>query len=376
MAAEIAVQVRKSFGTAFRLDIAFDAPLAPPSVLVLFGPSGAGKSTVLRCLAGLDWPDEGMIHFGSEIWFDGSHQVPPQDRHVGYMFQDYALFQIYSVAHNIGYGLGSLGGRERAARVTEVVRLLELQGLEEQRPSELSGGQQQRVALARAIARRPRLLLLDEPLSALDVPTRVKLRDQLRALLKRLAIPTIIVTHDWEEALALGDRMVVIKDGVLLQSGTPQEIFNHPSNAEVAKIVGMETVMPGVMVDTHDGLATVEVAGVKLQALAAGSAEANVFVCIRAEDVVLERSGLAASSARNHLPGRVREIVPLGAVARVEIDCGFGLSAIVTRSALDDLRLRVGEAVTAAIKAGAIHLVPRLETEISSHPGEAATMGQ
>jgi molybdate transport system ATP-binding protein len=359
MAPEIVVQIRKSFAGSFRLDIAFNAPLTPPSVLVLFGPSGAGKSTILRCLAGLDWPDHGLIRFGPDIWFDGSHRRPPQNRDVGYMLQDYALFPIYSVAGNIEYGLGSLGGRERAARVAEVVRLLELQGLEEQRPSELSGGQQQRVALARAIARRPGLLLLDEPLSALDVPTRVKLRDELRGLLKRLAIPTVVVTHDWEEALALGDRMVVIKDGVLLQTGTPQRIFNHPSDAEVAKIVGMETVMPAVVVGMKDGLATVDVAGVKLQALATESAAPSVFVCVRAEDVVLERAGMGGSSARNHLPGKVCEIVPLGAIIRVEVDCGFSLSAIVTRSSLDDLGLAAGDRVTAVIKAGAVHLVPR-----------------
>jgi molybdate transport system ATP-binding protein len=359
MAAEIAVEISKRFGETFHLDVAFQLPLEPPSVLILFGPSGAGKSTVLRCLAGLDWPDEGVIRFGPEIWFDFSQRIAPQDRQVGYMFQDYALFPIYSVGRNIGYGLGPLRGRERAQRVGEAVRLLGLEGLEQQRPSELSGGQQQRVALARAIAPRPRLLLLDEPLSALDLPTRVKLRDEFRILLKRLAIPTVIVTHDWEEALALGDRMVVIKDGTALQTGTPQQIFNHPSDADVAKIVGMETVMPGIVVDTRDGLVTVDVAGVQLHALGTSSAGANVFVCIRAEDVVLEPAGGAASSARNHLSGRVCDIVPQGAVARVEVECGFGLTAIVTRSALEDLRLRPGERITAAIKAGAVHLVPR-----------------
>jgi molybdate transport system ATP-binding protein len=361
MATEIAIEIRKRFGEAFRLDVAFQLLLEPPSVLILFGPSGAGKSTVLRSLAGLDWPDEGVIRFGSAVWFDSSHRVSTQERHVGYMFQDYALFPLYSVARNITYGLGSLSGPQRMERMAEAIRLLRLEGLEQHKPSELSGGEQQRVALARAIVRRPRLLLLDEPLSALDMSTRDKLRDELRVLLRRLAIPTILVTHDWEEALALGDRMVVIKDGRVLQTGTPQQIFNHPSDAEVAKIVGMETVMPGIVVDVNDGLATVDVAGIKLHTLGVFSVGATVFVCIRAEDVVLEPSGVGSSSARNHLSGQVRDIVPLGAVARVEVECGFGLSAIVTRSALEDLRLRPGVRVTAAIKAGAVHLVERLD---------------
>jgi molybdopterin-binding protein len=187
----------------------------------------------------------------------------------------------------------------------------------------------------------------------------MKLRDELRVLLRRFAIPTILVTHDWEEALALGDQMIVLKDGKVLQTGAPQQIFNHPSDAEVATIVGMETVMPAIVVDTNEGLATVDVAGIKLHTLGVLSVGAKVFVCIRAEDVVLEPSGIGSSSARNHLSGQVCDIVPLGAVARVEVDCGFELSAIVTRSALEDLRLRPGVTVTAAIKAGAVHLVAR-----------------
>jgi molybdate transport system ATP-binding protein len=315
----------------------------------------------------LEWPDEGFIRFGSDVWFDHrkAMRIAPQQRDVGYMSQDFALFPVYSVARNIGYGLHSLSKSERSRRIAETIRLLDLDGLVEENPADLSGGQQQRVALARALARRPRILLLDEPLSALDLPTRLKLRDDLRLLLKRLGLPTVLVTHDWEEALALGDRMIVIKDGKALQAGKPQEIFNHPSDADVAKIVGMETVMPGRVIGGKDGLVTVDVAGTNLFALGSHREDAGVFVCIRAEDVVLEPEGLESSSARNHLAGQVRDIIPLGAVARVEVDCGFGLSAMVTRSALEDLRLSPGRAVTAAVKAGAVHLVPRYDEQNS-----------
>jgi len=361
MASEMIVDITKSFPGRMTIDARFAQTLEPPTVLILFGPSGAGKTTVLRCLAGLEWPERGRITCWENTWLDTAAGVrlPPQQRAIGYMAQEYALFPTHSVAGNIAYGLGALTADERQRRVVEVLTLLQLQGVEHLRPAQLSGGQQQRVALARAIARHPRLLLLDEPLSALDVPTRSKLRGELRTLLKQLAIPSVVVTHDWEEALALGDQMAVIHEGRVLQIGTPQEVFSRPLNAEVARVVGVETVVQGRIIESSNGLATVEVAGTKLVALATEESGSAVFVCIRAEDVVLEAVGAGATSARNHLVGKVREVSSLGALVRVGIDSGFSLSAIVTRSALDDLHLAPGVAVVAAIKAGAVHLVPR-----------------
>ena len=361
MAALMTVDMTKSFGRRFRLAAQFSVVLSPPAVLVLFGPSGSGKTTVLRCLAGLERPDRGTIRFGDEVWFDnasGTHLVP-QSRRIGYMFQDYALFPTHTVAANIGYGLASLAADERSHRIREVARLLELEGLEGTKPHQLSGGQQQRVALARAIAPRPTLLLLDEPLSALDLPTRIKLRGELRRLLSRLAIPSVVVTHDWEEALGLGDYMAVMKDGEVLQVGTPQEVFNLPQNVEVAKIVGMEMVIPGRIAQSMDGIVAVEAAGVKITALSQEAAGADVFVCIRAEDIVLEAVGSGTTSARNHLPSIVREITSMGALVRVDLDAAMPLSAIVTRSAIDDLHLIPGAKIVAAIKAGAVHVIPR-----------------
>lgn len=361
MASEVIVDIMKSFPGRLTIDVRFTQALEPPTVLILFGPSGAGKTTVLRCLAGLEWPERGLIKFRGETWLDTAAglRLPPQKRALGYMAQDYALFPTHSVAGNIAFGLGSMASTQRQVRVAEVLALLQLQGMEDLRPAQLSGGQQQRVALARAIARRPRLLLLDEPLSALDVPTRSSLRGELRDLLKRLAIPSVVVTHDWEEALALGDQMVVMSEGRVLQVGTPQDVFSRPLNAEVARVVGVETVVQGRIIDSANGLATIEVAGTKLVALAAEESGPDVFVCIRAEDVVLEAVGVGTTSARNHLIGTVREVSSLGALARVGIDCGFSLSAMVTRSALEELRLAPGTQIVAAIKAGAVHLVPR-----------------
>lgn len=361
MASEMIVDLTKTFPGRISVHVNFKIALEPPPVLILFGPSGSGKTTVLRCLAGLEWPERGRIQFKEETWLDAANgiHVPPQRRRLGYMFQDYALFPTHTVAGNIAFGLGALPARERQERIAEVVNLLQLQGLEGLRPRQLSGGQQQRVALARAVARHPKLLLLDEPLSALDLPIRIRLRAELRNILRQLAIPSVVVTHDWEEALALGDQMVVMKDGRMLQMGAPQAVFNAPKDAEVATIVAVETVLPGRIVESSGGLATVEVAGIKLLAVSDEESGRDVFACIRAEDVVLEPVGTGTTSARNRLTGTVRSINSLGALVRVEIECGFTLGAVVTRSGMEELALKTGMPVVAAVKAGAVHLVPR-----------------
>jgi molybdate transport system ATP-binding protein len=361
MAAEVNIDIRKTFPSRATIRAEIRYPVEASTVLILFGPSGSGKTTILRSLAGLEWPEQGAIRFVSRTWLDTSAniRVPPQDRQIGYMAQEYALFPTYTVAGNIAYGLGHLGTIEKRRRVDEVLELFQLQDLESAKPRELSGGQQQRVALARAVAPRPQLLLLDEPLSALDAPTRVQLRGELRSLLKQLALPSVIVTHDWEEALTLGDVMAAISEGTVLQVGTPQEVFSRPANAEVAKVVGVETVVQGRIVHSSDGLVTIEVGSQTLTGLGGTDLGPDVFVCIRAEDVVLESVGTALTSARNHLTGVVRDISSAGPLAKVSLDCGFPLRALVTRSALAELRLDAGSSIRAAIKAGSVHLVPR-----------------
>jgi molybdate transport system ATP-binding protein len=361
MAAEVAIDIRKTFPGRPPISAVLQYPLQQATALVLFGPSGSGKTTVLRCIAGLEWPERGRIRFISRTWLDTSAgiRVAPQHRQIGYMAQDYALFPIYTVAGNIAYGLGALTQAERNRRIDEMVDLFQLRGLEAAKPGELSGGQQQRVALARAVAPRPQLLLLDEPLSALDVPTRVQLRGELRSLLKRLALPSIIVTHDWAETLSLGDVAAVMGEGQVLQVGPPQDVFCRPANAAVAQIVGVETVIEGHVVEESNGLATVRVNGTLLKGLGSYDIGSPVFVCIRAEDVVLEQAGAGLTSARNHLNGKISEIVSQGVMVQVKIDCGFPLVATVTRGAQEELRFEPGSPIVVAIKAGAVHLVPR-----------------
>src|SRR5205085_6002287 len=240
------------------------------SPTVLFGPSGSGKSTTLRCLAGLERPDRGMICFGDEVWFDSARRIflPPQRRRIGYLFQDYALFPHLRVAQNIGYGLGKIAAPERRQRIEEITTLLGLAGLDDRYPRQLSGGQQQRVALARALICRPRLLLLDEPLSALDAPTREQLRRQLRHWLIKLRIATILMTHDRIEAVALGDHVVIFEAGRARQSGSVQQVFSAPLDLGVARIVGVDTIERGEVVQVTDGLATIQVGRKKVIALA------------------------------------------------------------------------------------------------------------
>ncbi|MDO8356245.1 MAG: ABC transporter ATP-binding protein [Nitrospirota bacterium] len=361
MAAEMTIDMTKTFSGRAPIQAHLRYEIEASTVLILFGPSGSGKTTILRSVAGLEWPEEGRIQFLSRTWLDTKSgiRVSPQDRQIGYMPQDYALFPTYSVAGNIAYGLGAFSSPERNKRVAEVVELFQLQGLEAAKPRELSGGQQQRVALARAVAPRPQLLLLDEPLSALDAPTRLQLRGELRSLLKQLALPSIIVTHDWSEALTLGDVMAVMGKGLVHQVGKPHEVFSRPANAEVARIVGVETVVQGEVIEQADGLSTVAVNGTRLKGLSSNAIGATVYVCIRAEDVVVEPAGSGMTSARNHLLGRVTDIAPQGVMVQVTIDCGFPLTATITRGAVEDLRLVSGASVIAAIKAGAVHLVPR-----------------
>ena len=299
MSAELVAAFTKRFASGVVIEAALQSPTDRFTSTVLFGPSGCGKTTILRCLAGLTKPEQGTIRWSTETWFDAATNIdlPPQRRGIGFLFQDYALFPHLTVANNIAYGLTGLGQSERQRRVAELLDLLQLTGLEGRYPHQLSGGQQQRVALARALAPRPRLLLLDAPPSALDAPTREQLRRELRRLLATVGTPTVIVTHDRVEAMALADRVIVLDRGRIRQNGTVQEVFSRPADLAVAQIVGVETVEPGRVLRVEDGLATVAVGRAELLAVARPTPPATeVYVCIRAEEVVLRRRGQRPTS--------------------------------------------------------------------------------
>jgi molybdate transport system ATP-binding protein len=248
------------------------------SITILFGPSAAGKTTVLRCIAGLERLTSGRIVFAGDDWTN----IPPQRRPVGYLFQDYALFPHLRVRDNIGYAV-----KHSQGVVEQVAEMLRVADVLDRWPSELSGGQQQRVALARTLARKPGLLLLDEPLSALDASTRNHVRTELAQLLRSLGIPAIVVTHDWVDALTLGDQMLVMGSGRVLQSGPPQEVFTRPQHREVAAAVGVETVVAGRIQQRDSGVAFLQVGTGRLIAADPGGDELDFYVCIRGEDVTL-----------------------------------------------------------------------------------------
>ena len=229
----------RRFDAGPTIQVALKRPVESFSVTALVGPSGCGKTTVLRCLAGLDLPRCGRISFGDDVWYDGPAQIfqRPQQRGIGYLFQEYALFPHLTVFENIAFGLARMEKGAARRRIADLVSLLQLVGLEARYPHELSGGQQQRVALARTVAPRPRLLLLDEPLSALDATTRSELRQELRRLLAEWSIPTIVVTHDPTEVVALADDVIVLVEGRVRQHGPVEQVFTHPADADVARIV-------------------------------------------------------------------------------------------------------------------------------------------
>ena len=231
----------------FTLDVAWSAG---DGVAVLFGPSGAGKTLTLQCLAGLIRPDSGRIVLGDRVFFDSTRGIdlPPQQRRIGYVFQGYALFPHLTVADNVGFGLRKAPRAERQARVARVLARLGLTGLERRYPRELSGGERQRVALGRALAIEPALLLLDEPLSALDAPRRLALRDELRALLSEITTAAVVVTHDFTEAYRLADRIVVYDAGRVVQSAPRAELLWQPASESVARIMGVRNILAGTVI--------------------------------------------------------------------------------------------------------------------------------
>jgi molybdate transport system ATP-binding protein len=346
------------------IDLHLDEDAGP--VTVIFGPSGAGKTTLLRCIAGLDRPAPGsLVEFQGQVWDQGRTHLSVQERRTGLLFQDHALFPHLSVEANVAYGLHRVPRGVRSARVREALAAAGASHLHGRKIPGLSGGEAQRVALVRALAPRPRLLLLDEPLSALDAPTRTRLRAELRQILLGAGIPTLVVTHDRTEALALGDRMVVLIGGQLRQQGLVHDVFSRPADAEVAAAVEVENVLPGRVVGSREDLAviginTTELLAVPTESMTPGE---ELLVCVRAEEVALETPGDPgrAASPRNRVDGAVTAVTVEGPLCRVELDVGFPLTAFVTRSTRDELGIAPGQRLSAVIKAPALHLVRRAQ---------------
>jgi molybdate transport system ATP-binding protein len=360
---------------AFALDVAWTAG---EGVVVLFGPSGSGKSLTLRCLAGLERPDAGRIVVNGRVFFDSAAGVdlPPQQRRIGYVFQGYALFPHLSVGENIAFGLRGRPRAEQRRRAGEVMERLGLSGLERRAPRELSGGQQQRVALGRALAVDPELLLLDEPLSALDAPLRRQLRDDLERTLRDWRIATVLVTHDLSEAYQLADRVVVYDHGRVIQASSKTEFLWQPSSERVARLIDMRNVLSGLVVKAAPDRIQLRWRGQLLEAVnsprraylpAAGS---PIAFFIRPEYVRLIRKDRVAPDDRHHMNmmrGRVVSEADQGATwsLRIRLDepgppaqAGYDLEVEVPSLVYEILDIRRDRAWEFSIHRGSIHVLP------------------
>lgn len=329
-------------------------------VLAVIGPNGAGKSTLLLTLAGLFKPAQGEIRFRGQVLRMKDNLA--YRRRIGLVLQE-PLLQDGSVFDNVAAGLRfrKLPRDLVADRVEEWLARFGIQALRNRPAGQISGGEAQRVSLARAFALQPEVLLLDEPFSALDAPTRLRMQIDLQGVLSETGITTVFITHDLDEALLLGQRVAVMLDGHIRQVGDPQAVFSAPADEGVAAFVGVETVIPGKVLSSQDGQVTVEAYGLHLEAVSDLPPRREVLFCLRPEDVTLFPAGAApiTSSARNRLSGRIVRMAPQGPLVRVEVDCGFPLMAIITRASAREMELAEGLPVAAAFKATAVHLIPK-----------------
>ena len=290
-------------------------------VLSLLGPSGCGKTTTLRIIAGFTSPDGGTVHIaGADVG-----RLKPYERNVGLLFQDYALFPHMTVAQNVAYGMRYRGTPAAAipARVTQMLSLVRLDGMEQRYPGQLSGGQQQRVALARALATDPEIVLLDEPLSALDAKLRLELRIELKEILRSVGATTIVVTHDQEEALSLGDEVVVMRAGRIVQRGTPTQIYQAPADKFVAEFVGRSNWFHGTRRGRSDGGVSCYVTADGLEIRVRSDQvdrEGGADLCVRPENIELvDGADGKVQQEHNVLPGVVLDVAPLGADVHVVV---------------------------------------------------------
>jgi molybdate transport system ATP-binding protein len=346
------VEARTRLG-ALELDVALE--VAAGECLALAGQSGAGKTSVLRVVAGLVRPEHGLVEAGGETWLDTSDGVdlPPERRSCGYVFQEYALFPQMSAWQNVAYPLSGSGRRERALALLERFGLA---GLADARPGTLSGGERQRVAVARALAREPEVLLLDEPLSALDARTRASAARELAAVLRAAEVPALLVTHDFSEAAQLGDRVGIIDAGRVLQEGTPSELAAAPRSAFVADFTGA-VVLTGMASAGPGGLTRVALDGGG-DVTSTDRADGEVAVSVYPWEIAIEPAGEAPhGSTQNRLEAEVVSVTVIGNRVRLGLIGPQPLAAEITGPAAEALGLSPGTRVTAAWKASATRLV-------------------
>jgi molybdate transport system ATP-binding protein len=348
-----------------RFDLKVDFSVSS-GITIVFGPSGAGKTTLLDCIAGLNSQHAGTIVSNHRILFDSETKVNLAVRHrkVGYVFQDLALFPHLTACKNIQYGLGYVSSSERTRRTDAILEMFRIAHLRNRVPGEISGGERQRIALARALVTDPSVLLLDEPLSALDGPTKASILDDLRAWNKGHGIPVLYVTHNHEEVSALGERVLVLERGRIAAQGTPHEVMTAPRRETVAQLAGFENVFDASVIAAHQdrGTLTCRISGCSVELetpLVRADVGSSVRIGIRAGDILLATVKPIGLSARNVIPGKLTSITQRDLTAVATISCGVEMNAHLTLAARDTLQLQPEQEVWIIIKTYSCHLMAR-----------------
>ena len=357
----LSAHIQKRFPGGFELVAELDAPAG---ITVVFGRSGSGKTTVLNCVAGLLAPDAGRIQVGDRVLFDSERNVnvPVARRRVGYVFQNLALFPHLTAEQNITYGLSRLEANVRRSLAQAMLEQFRIANVARRRPAQLSGGERQRVALARSLVIEPQVLLLDEPLAALDLPTQSQLIADLRLWNREHPIPILYVTHSQREAFALGERVVVLEKGKILAQGQPQEVLRAPRQETVAQLAGVENIFDARVVSLQETLGTMtcrlEDSAVELEIpLAKVEPGAGVRIAIHAGDILMAVERPRGLSARNLLAGRMLSLEQQGIAVHAHVDCGVTFQVRLTPGARESLHLDVGREVWLVIKTYSCHLL-------------------
>ncbi|MFY9647155.1 MAG: molybdenum ABC transporter ATP-binding protein [Terriglobales bacterium] len=372
---DLEVRIRKRFansGGSFTLNVHFRATAG---FTVLFGASGAGKTTVLDCIAGLIDPDEGRIVAGGETLYESETKSnrAAWKRRIGYVHQDLALFPHLTAEENVAYGLRALSAKQRQTRSRDILDAFRIAHLRDRRPAQISGGERQRVALARALVTEPRALLLDEPLGALDLPTKSLLVDDLRRWNQAHGVPILFVTHNHEEVFALGDEVIVLDAGKIVAQGQPHEVMRAPRLETVAQLSGFENIFDATVLALHETRGTMacqivacpttnsnpDGSPVELETpLVRAGIGSRLRIGIRAGDLLLATEAPRGLSARNILPGSIRRLQQKDVIVAATVDCGCARFEVhLTLAARDALQLAPGKGVWVVVKTHSCHLL-------------------
>ena len=346
--------IQKRLSSHFSLDVTLTAP---PGITILFGASGSGKSTVLRCLAGLVRPDNGRIAVGERVLFaaDAGVNVPVPERGIGYVFQQLALFPHMSIRQNIDYGLHRLPAADRRERTARIAESFHIPHVLDRKPAQVSGGERQRAALARALVTDPSLLLLDEPLSALDHAIQSHIMNDLRRWNDEHRIPILYVTHTHREVFALGERAVVLDRGRVLATGSPHEVLDHPGDRLLASLAGFENVFDAVVLERRERAGTMQCrlngSGVEIEVpLTEDALGETIRVAIRAGDILVANQQPTGLSARNVINGTLTSLAAQGPTMVAAVDAGVRFIVHLTPGGVESLGLKTGDRLWLVIK--------------------------